>query len=116
MRPELDSMLESPSTEAELIGMAATTCKALLRAQSDSRLAELASLGHESAFEAIVERYRKPLHRYCRRLLSDSAAEDAVQQAFLSAWSALQDGTEVRYLRSWLYKIAHNAMLRVVAA
>jgi RNA polymerase sigma factor (sigma-70 family) len=116
MGPELDSLLERPSTTAEYNGVAASTCKALLRAQSDSRLAELASSGHEAAFEAIVERYRKPLHRYCRRLLSDSAAEDAVQQAFLSAWSAMQAGTEVRYVRSWLYKIAHNAMLRVVAS
>ena len=36
----------------------------LLRTQSDARLVELAREGHERAFEAIVERYRKPLHRY----------------------------------------------------
>jgi hypothetical protein len=34
---------------------------ALLRAQTDERLVELARAGHERAFEAIVERYRKPL-------------------------------------------------------
>jgi hypothetical protein len=38
---------------------------ALLHSQSDERLLGLAREGHERAFEAIVERYRKPLHRAC---------------------------------------------------
>ena len=83
----------------------------LLRTQSDGRLVALASEGHERAFEAIVERYRRPLLRAARRLLPEGRAEDALQQSFLSAWTALQRGDEVRDLRAWLYRIVHNCAL-----
>jgi RNA polymerase sigma factor (sigma-70 family) len=83
----------------------------LLRTQSDGRLVALAAEGHERAFEAIVERYRKPLHRFCRRVLPEARAEDAVQQTFLKAWTALGNGTQVEDLRAWLYRIARNAAL-----
>jgi RNA polymerase sigma factor (sigma-70 family) len=89
--------------------------RTLLRTQSDVRLVALARDGHEAAFEAIVERYTKPLERYCRRILRGGGAEDAVQQTFMSAWSALERGTEVRDLKPWLYRIAHNAVLRAAA-
>src|SRR4051795_13599860 len=84
---------------------------ALLRAQTDERLAELAAAGHDRAFEAIVERYPRPLLRYLRRLLSETLAEDVVQATFINAWSSLRTGTEVRDLRPWLYRIAHNAAI-----
>jgi RNA polymerase sigma factor (sigma-70 family) len=80
----------------------------LLRAQTDRRLAGLARDGHDRAFEAIVERYRRPLHRYLRRLLSEPLAEDVLQATFVRAWQALRTGTEVQDLRAWLYRIAHN--------
>jgi hypothetical protein len=35
----------------------------VLRAQTDRRLVGLARDGHDRAFEAIVERYRRPLQR-----------------------------------------------------
>jgi RNA polymerase sigma factor (sigma-70 family) len=81
----------------------------LLRTQPDAKLAAMAAAGSESAFEAIVHRYRRGLHAYCRRLLlSGNHSEDVVQQTFLSAWTSLQDGAEVRELKAWLYRIAHN--------
>src|SRR3954468_10072380 len=81
----------------------------LLRTQSDQRLLELVQAGHEAAFEAIVERYHSQLIRYARRVLPEGRCEDAVQQGFMQAWRALQDGKEVRQLRPWLYAIVHNA-------
>src|SRR3954463_14609519 len=80
----------------------------LLRTQSDERLGVLARAGHERAFEAIVERYRGGLLRVARRYLPDARAEDALQQAFLAAWSALQRGDDVRDLRAWLHRIARR--------
>ena len=88
----------------------------LLRTQSDERLVALARAGHERAFEVIVQRYRGLLLRSARRYLSDARAEDAVQQAFLAAWSALQRGDEVRDLRPWLYRIVHNTALNALRA
>src|SRR5215212_1257235 len=87
---------------------------AILRAQTDERLIELARERHERAFEALVERYRKPLHRHVRKLLPEARAEDAVQQAFINAWTALQRGVEVREPRPWLYRIAQNAALNAL--
>lgn len=84
---------------------------ALLRAQSDERLLLLVREGQERAFDAIVDRYRKPLQRYCQRALSPPRAEDVVQQVMVKAWLALRDGTDVRSLRPWLYRIARTTML-----
>jgi RNA polymerase sigma factor (sigma-70 family) len=87
----------------------------LLGAQSDQRLLALARDGHERAFEALVQRYRRPLLRYCRRMgLSDARGEDVLQQAFLQAWLALARRVEVRELRPWLYRIVHNAAVNAM--
>ncbi|MGD0455016.1 MAG: RNA polymerase sigma factor [Solirubrobacteraceae bacterium] len=87
----------------------------LLATQPDERLLELVQRGHERAFEAIVLRYRRPLLAYCRRLgLSDSRAEDVLQQALLKAWLALRAGVEVRALSPWLYRIVHNTAINVM--
>lgn len=87
----------------------------LLRTQTDARLVELTAAGHDRAFDAIVDRYRRPLLRYARRFLPEEArAEDVVQAAFVSAWGALSDGAPVRDLRPWLYRIVHNGALTVM--
>jgi RNA polymerase sigma factor (sigma-70 family) len=88
----------------------------LLRTQSDHRLVALAADGHDRAFEAIVERYRRPLQRYLRKLLSEALAEDVLQASFVRAWQALRSGTDVRELRPWLYRIAHNQALNTLRA
>jgi RNA polymerase sigma factor (sigma-70 family) len=83
-----------------------------LQTQSDDRLLRLAMDGHERAFEALVQRYRKALLAYCSRLLlRPTRAEDAVQQALLQAWMSLQQGTEVHNAKAWLYRIVHNTAL-----
>ena len=87
---------------------------AFLRSQTDERLAALVADGHESAFEAIVERYRRPLLRYCRLMLPRAQAEDVVQQSFVNAWASLHAGTSVLELRPWLYRIAHNGAVNAL--
>jgi RNA polymerase sigma factor (sigma-70 family) len=83
----------------------------LLRTQSDERLVALARAGHDRAFEAIVERYRRPLLRACRRILPEARAEDALQQALVAAWTGLRRGDDVHELRPWLYRIVRNTAL-----
>ena len=87
---------------------------ALLASQSDERLVDMHRAGHGPAFEAIVRRYRRPLQRYCERILPPARAEDAVQQAFLNAHTALRDGAPPERLRPWLYRVAHNAALNLL--
>jgi RNA polymerase sigma factor (sigma-70 family) len=85
--------------------------RAIITRESDSHLLELAREGDERAFDAIFERYRGPLLASTRRIVDDAAAQDAVQQAFVSAWYALRRGHEVRQLRPWLFTIARRAAL-----
>jgi RNA polymerase sigma factor (sigma-70 family) len=88
----------------------------LLAAQSDQRLLALVRDGHERAFEALVQRYRRPLLRYCKRSmrLSEERSEDVLQHALLQAWLALAGGTQVQDLKPWLYRIVHNAAVNVM--
>jgi RNA polymerase sigma factor (sigma-70 family) len=87
----------------------------LLATQSDQRLVALAREGHERAFEALVHRYRRPLLRYARRMgLSEARGEDVLQQAFMQSWIALSGGASVHDVRSWLYRIVHNAAVNAM--
>ena len=89
----------------------------ILPRTSDERLLELVRDGEERAFEIVVRRYRASLVGYCMRMgLSESRAEDAVQQCFLSALLALRRGDEVRDLRAWLGRIAHNVAVNLMRA
>ncbi len=84
-------------------------------AHSDARLVELARRGDERAFELIVRRHRPSLVAYARRLgLGDARAEDAVQQAVLSAWLALCRGDDVRDVGPWLGRITHNRSVNLL--
>ncbi len=84
----------------------------LLDAEPDEQLARLVQAGHEAAFAAIVRRYERELQAQARRLTSDGRGEDAVQQAFLNAFTALQRGGEVRHLRGWLHQILRHEITR----
>jgi RNA polymerase sigma factor (sigma-70 family) len=101
-------------TPRRLIEPARLAGSTLLRTQSDERLVDLTRDGNDSAFEAIVQRYRRPLMRHCSRLLPEARAEDAVQQAFLSAYTAIRSGDAELNLKPWLYRIAHNAALNAL--
>jgi RNA polymerase sigma factor (sigma-70 family) len=46
--------------------------------------------------------------------LSDTRAEDVLQQALLQAWLALGRATEVRDLKPWLYRIVHNTAVNAM--
>ena len=57
----------------------------------------------------MYERYSARIHRFCARRLGDQDdAADAVQDTFLRAWQALEDGVEVRHPLPWLLTIAEN--------
>src|SRR4051812_37575336 len=87
---------------------------AILACQPDQRLVKLARAGHERAFDAIVERYRAQLTRYCLRILPESRCEDAVQQAFINAHAALLGSDEPVQLKPWLFAITRNAALNML--
>src|SRR5688572_17048714 len=70
----------------------------------------------EAAFTALIEQHRRELHIHCYRMLgSFDDAEDAVQDTFLRAWRYRDNRKEGAPLRPWLYQIATNACLDVIA-
>ncbi len=71
-----------------------------------------ARAGDADAFGGIVQLYSRTLWRAAWRVLGDGeAAEDAVQEAFLHAWRALDRFDDRSELSTWLYRIAVNAAL-----
>jgi RNA polymerase sigma-70 factor (ECF subfamily) len=73
-------------------------------------------VGHAPDFETLVERHRREIQVHCYRMLGSLAdAEDLAQETFLRAWKA-RDAFEGRAsARTWLYRIATNACLDVLA-
>src|SRR5881275_2406997 len=79
-------------------------------------LLEAARNGDEDAFGRLVEPHRRELHAHCYRMLgSVHDAEDALQDAMLRAWRGLPRFEGRSSLRSWLYTIATNTCLNVIA-
>ena len=70
----------------------------------------------DPAFTTLIEQHRRELHVHCYRMLgSFDDAEDAVQDAFFRAWRYRETRREGAPLRPWLYQIATNACLDVIA-
>src|SRR5918997_3006954 len=82
----------------------------LLRLRSDEQLVALFRAGNDAAFGVIHDRYRLRLFAYTRQMLGGSRqdAEDALQDVFLRAYSALRGSDRPLSLRAWLYRVAHN--------
>jgi RNA polymerase sigma factor (sigma-70 family) len=76
---------------------------------SEPDFLRLARDGDLNAFNGLVDRHQRAVYNLCFRMLgSGAAAEDATQDAFLSAYRSIRTfkGTN---LRPWLMRIASNA-------
>jgi RNA polymerase sigma-70 factor (ECF subfamily) len=81
---------------------------------TERQLLDAARAGDEDAYERLVAAHRRELHAHCYRMLGSSEdAEDALQEALLRAWRGLPRFEGRSSVRSWLYRIATNACLRL---
>lgn len=82
---------------------------------SVSRLLEAARSGDGEAFRALVAPHLRALHVLCYRMLgSYDDAEEAVQEALLSAWRGLDSYEGRAPLPHWLYRIATTTCLKTL--
>ncbi|KND28732.1 RNA polymerase sigma factor [Streptomyces acidiscabies] len=81
----------------------------------DALLAVRAAEGDEDAFAVLVQRHAPSLTRLATRLLgTGTEAEDAVQDAFLSAWRRLPEFQGRSSFGTWIYRIVTNRCLNVL--
>jgi RNA polymerase sigma-70 factor (TIGR02960 family) len=74
-----------------------------------------ARAGDDVAFAQLVDPHRRELQVHCYRLLgSVQDAEDALQEALLSAWQGVDAFEERASVRTWLYRIATNRCLNAL--
>jgi RNA polymerase sigma-70 factor, ECF subfamily len=81
-------------------------------AGSEADLVARLRAGDETAYEQLVRNETRHLLAVARRLLrNEQDAQDAVQQAFLSAFRALPSFNGQSRLTTWLHRIVANAAL-----
>jgi len=80
----------------------------------DERLVELAREHDVAAFEALMRRHNRRLFRVARSVLRDAdAAEDAVQEAYLRAFTHLDSYKPTGRFSAWLTRVALNEALMI---
>ena len=85
--------------EAAVSGSGLTDAEVMLRAKA----------GDESAFEYLVQKYRKPMVNFMYRMTHNSAvAEDLAQEVFLRVYRSRESYEASAKFTTWLYRIATN--------
>lgn len=83
----------------------------------DEGLAGRVQCGDRDALEQLVRRYLRPVHAVASSYLSEPAdVEDAAQETFLRALSAIETYEKGRPFAPWLYQIARNVARNRVSA
>jgi RNA polymerase sigma-70 factor, ECF subfamily len=104
-----------PMPRTDMKNLPSTPATAAAPAAADNDLVALAAAGDARAFEAIMRRHNRLLFRAARSILkSDAETEDAVQEAYLSAWRALGQFRADAKLSTWLVRIVMNEALKRV--
>jgi RNA polymerase sigma-70 factor (ECF subfamily) len=80
----------------------------------DGLLAARAAEGDEDSFAVLVRRHSRSLLILARCMLGNPQdAEDAVQDAFVSAWRRLPEYRHSAEFRTWMYRITVNRCLNM---
>lgn len=92
----------SPHPEAEGAASPAS-------AQSDAEVMLRVKAGDVSAFDYLVEKYRRPMVNFMYRMAHNAAAaEDLAQEVFLRVYRSRESYEASAKFTTWLYRIATN--------
>ena len=82
---------------------------ALPNGPSDADIMLRVKAGDDTAFEYLVEKYRRPMVSFMYRMLhSSTAAEDLAQEVFLRVYRSRESYEANAKFTTWLYRIASN--------
>jgi RNA polymerase sigma factor (sigma-70 family) len=77
--------------------------------EQDRELVEAALAGRQSAYDALMQKYRNALTHHINRMVREkSEIDDLVQESFIKAFSNLESYSVQYAFSTWLYKIATN--------
>jgi len=94
------------------MAMQRPTRVAALHAFGDAQLVQLARQRDGAAFRTIMQRHNRRLYRMARAVvLNDSVAEDVVQEAYVRAFTSLDQFRGDSSLATWLSRIVLNEAL-----
>jgi RNA polymerase sigma-70 factor (ECF subfamily) len=82
-----------------------------LASDPDADLVQGALSGDLGAFEDLVRRHQRVVHRIAARIVGRDEADDVVQETFLRAYHRLDRFRGESAFRSWLLQIASNSAL-----
>ncbi len=83
----------------------------------DRQLVERARQGDKRAFELLVEKYQRRLHRLLSRMVRDAEeVEDIAQETFIKAYRALPSFRGDAAFYTWLYRIGVNTAKNYLAS
>jgi RNA polymerase sigma-70 factor (ECF subfamily) len=103
--------------DRELLAMAAGAQQAPFEAEtaladggrSDADIMLQVKAGDDSAFEYLVQKYRRPMVSFMFRMAhSNAAAEDLAQEVFLRVYRSRESYEASAKFTTWLYRIATN--------
>ncbi|HEV2219640.1 MAG TPA: sigma-70 family RNA polymerase sigma factor, partial [Casimicrobiaceae bacterium] len=95
--------------------MVAPDARPPLEAVTVSESSPVAGSGSHAAFEALMRRHNRRLFRTARAILrDDAAAEDALQDAYVAAFRALDGFRGEAQLSTWLTRIVINQSLQML--
>jgi RNA polymerase sigma factor (sigma-70 family) len=98
-------------------GLTLPRSRKLLAAFGDERLVAQLRRGNDQAFEVLYDRHHAAVLSYCRHMLgSRDEAEDALQQAFVSAHADIVSTDKPIRFKAWIYTIARNRCLSILRA
>jgi RNA polymerase sigma-70 factor, ECF subfamily len=79
-----------------------------LSSLDDAALVGLACNGREEAFDELVQRHSPRIHAVASRIVGREEAYDVIQDAFISAYRALNSFKNQSQFTTWLHRIALN--------
>jgi len=81
---------------------------------TDESLVELYALGNNSAFDVLLNRYKKSIHNYIYYIVRNhDLTEDIFQDTFLKVIMTIKQGryTDNGKFKAWITRIAHNLII-----